>query len=194
MHFKRLKGFTLAELLITLLILGEIATFTIPKIITAQANGQYRASVKEAAAMISVAFSLYSTSNTVTANTSADNLTPYMNYLSTNSSTSIDLAQTMSTRACGGGYGCIKFHNGGMLMWTISDGFTGTNTTNAIIFYFDPDGHVTDGTTNGPGKSVALWLYANGRITSYNNLAPNTVYTGGTVGPNSWADPPWFSW
>ena len=34
------KGFTLAELLISLAILGVIATFTIPKIIGAAGNGQ----------------------------------------------------------------------------------------------------------------------------------------------------------
>src|SRR5579884_2608591 len=41
------KGFTLAELLISLLIIGEIATFTIPKIISAQQNNQKIAIFKE---------------------------------------------------------------------------------------------------------------------------------------------------
>lgn len=51
----RLTGFTLAELLIALLILGEIATFTIPKILASQQNGQRKAVFKETLATISEA-------------------------------------------------------------------------------------------------------------------------------------------
>lgn len=44
---KYLLGFTLAELLIAVAILGEIATFTIPKILSAQQNGQRIATFRE---------------------------------------------------------------------------------------------------------------------------------------------------
>lgn len=43
-------GFTLAELLIALAILGEIATFTIPKILSAQQNGQKKTVMRETVA------------------------------------------------------------------------------------------------------------------------------------------------
>jgi prepilin-type N-terminal cleavage/methylation domain-containing protein len=187
-------GFTLSELLIALMILGEISAFTIPKVLVSQANGRYNASAKETTSMISGAFIAYKRSNTPTASTSAGDLTPFMNYLATDSSTTIDLAQTDTTRACNGTtYGCVKLHAGGILMW--ADGaFSGTSALNAIYFYYDPDGRVTDGTTNGPGKSVGLWLYYNGRVTSYANIAPNTVYYAGTISPNANMDPPWFSW
>ena len=42
------KGFTLAELLISLGILGLIATFTIPKIVGAAGDSKYNAAAKEA--------------------------------------------------------------------------------------------------------------------------------------------------
>jgi prepilin-type N-terminal cleavage/methylation domain-containing protein len=189
-----ITGFTLSELLIALMILGEIATFTIPKVLISQANRRYNASAKEAASMISGSLTAYLRNNTLTASTSAGDLTPYMNYLATDASTTIDLAQTDTTRACNGTtYGCVKLHNGGTLMW--ADGaFSGTSALNAIYFYYDPDGRVTDGTTNGPGKSVGLWLYYNGRVTSYANIAPNTVYYAGTISPNASMDPPWFTW
>lgn len=47
------KGFTLAELLIALMILGEIATFTIPKILSAQTNGRKNAIFKETISTLS---------------------------------------------------------------------------------------------------------------------------------------------
>ncbi len=46
------KGFTLAELLVSLLILGEIATFTIPKILASQQNGMKKAILKETIATL----------------------------------------------------------------------------------------------------------------------------------------------
>lgn len=46
------KAFTLAELLIALAILGVIATFTIPKVLTANQNGTFKAIGKETAAML----------------------------------------------------------------------------------------------------------------------------------------------
>ncbi len=48
-------GFTLAELLIALMILGEIATFTIPKILSSQQNAQRKAIFKESISAISEA-------------------------------------------------------------------------------------------------------------------------------------------
>jgi prepilin-type N-terminal cleavage/methylation domain-containing protein len=46
------QGFTLAELLVSLLILGEIATFTIPKILSSQQNGMKKVILKETVATL----------------------------------------------------------------------------------------------------------------------------------------------
>ncbi|HEY9745532.1 MAG TPA: prepilin-type N-terminal cleavage/methylation domain-containing protein [Oculatellaceae cyanobacterium] len=53
---RHLTGFTLAELLIALSILGLIATFTIPKVLVAQQDMTYRANAKDVAAAISAAY------------------------------------------------------------------------------------------------------------------------------------------
>ncbi|MCE3234384.1 MAG: hypothetical protein K0Q50_564 [Vampirovibrio sp.] len=52
-HLKRRGGFTLAELLICLAILAEIATFTIPKMLYAQQSQQKKAVLKETIGSIS---------------------------------------------------------------------------------------------------------------------------------------------
>ena len=46
------KGFTLAELLIALLILGVIATFTIPKVLQTQIDSQKKSTFRETLAMM----------------------------------------------------------------------------------------------------------------------------------------------
>ena len=69
------SGFTLAELLIALLILGEISTFTIPKIIYSQQNQKYNAIAKESAAMISAAYQQYQYSGNSLTTMSATSLT-----------------------------------------------------------------------------------------------------------------------
>ncbi|WP_373531254.1 type II secretion system protein [Vampirovibrio sp.] len=51
--WKRFPGFTLAELLIALAILGVIATFTVPKILNAQQDSRKKAVFKETLAALS---------------------------------------------------------------------------------------------------------------------------------------------
>lgn len=51
-HLPSQPGFTLAELLIALAILGVIATFTIPKILQAQQNQEKHAIYKETIAAL----------------------------------------------------------------------------------------------------------------------------------------------
>lgn len=191
-QWRQARGFTLAELLIALAILGVIATFTIPKVLTAQQDSKYNAAAKEVAAMISGAYTVYAQTHTVTSGTTPGDLTPYMNFIAADTTSTVDAFYESVTHDCAT-YPCLKLHNGGMISYE-TGGFTGTDTTNAIYFYFDPDGKVTDGTTNGPGKSVCFWLYYNGRLSSYSNITPGTVYAGGTANPDPVADPPWFQW
>lgn len=190
----RNKAFTLSELLIALAILGVIATFTIPKVLQSQQDSRYKSIAKETAAMISDAYVVYKSHNTVSPATKSSDLTPYMNYVKVDTVTVIDYYQASTTDDCSTGVICLKLHNGSILTDEWGPSFTGTATTNAIHFLLDPDGKETDGTTNGPGKSVRFYLYYNGRIATYASIYPNTKASDGTRNPNPALDPPWFSW
>jgi len=188
-------GFTLAELLISLAILGVIATFTIPKILSTQQNSQYNATAKEAVSAVAGAYTLYKQNYTLSSSTTFGDLTPYLNYVKLDSSGAlIDDLYTHSTADCDTGsfHYCLRLHNGATLMY-FYDNFGGTGTTNGIFFNVDPDGMVTDGTTNGPGKAIQFWLYYNGRISSSAQIVANTCSSSGCHSPGS-VDPPWFQW
>lgn len=194
----RNQGFTLAELLISLAILGVIATFTIPKILVTQQNQKHSAIVKEAASMVSGVYSAYKLQNIATSGTSFGDLTPYMNYLRVDNSTTIDTFYGQGSRTCNSvNYGCLKLHNGATLLYAsdITSGFFGgTGTTNGIYFIVDPDGSETDGTTNGPGKGTEFWLYYNGKVTSKANTFPQVCNSGNCYVPSGNEDPPYFNW
>jgi len=190
----KFKAFTLAELLIALAILGVIATFTIPKVLFAHESAKDNAIAKEAIAMISGAYSQYQVDATATSATTAADFTPYMNYVwvDTNAAHTIDDSYNAGTDVdCDNVHICLKLANGSVLMY-FTPSFGGTNATNALQFHIDPDGVVTDGTTNGPGKALDFWLYYNGRITTNENMTPNTCTSFSCYNPGT--DPPWFSW
>jgi len=186
------KGFTLVELLICLYILALIATFTIPKLLVTQQNQQYNASAKEMASLASAAYQQLQFSGSVTSSTRGKDLSPYMNYLSVDTSSLIDNIPGATTNSCSSSNPCLNLHNGGKLMlW--GNYFAGT-TNNVIFIQYDPDGVVTDGTTSGPGKSVKFAIYYNGMITSRGNIIPGSKDNAATYNPDATADPPWFSW
>lgn len=156
MSQKHRFGFTLAELLIALSILGVIATFTIPKILASQQTQQYNAVAKENIGAMISAYQQLKTNGLLSTSTTYGAFTPYLNYVAADTSGiwSMDSVPTMGTITCNASnYACLKMHNGSMIGYRVDVSFGGSNTTNAIHFVIDPDGRVTDGTTNGPGKS-----------------------------------------
>jgi len=189
------NGFTLAELLIALSILGVIATFTIPKILQSTSDQTDNSIAKEAVSMVSQAYQAYRLSNTVTSATGFSDLTPYMNYVTvdTLNTVVIDRAYNDTTTACSSTYPCLRLHNGARILYTPADTFGGTGALNSIYFYLDPDG-VSNPSTTGPGKSVLFFMYYSGRVTTYGTILSNTIAGGGTYNPVPTADPPWFNW
>jgi prepilin-type N-terminal cleavage/methylation domain-containing protein len=74
-------GFTLAELVVALAILGVIISFSIPKIFSVQQNSKMKSIAKESFGAMSAAYSIYKLNNSVDGNTNILNLTSYLNYV-----------------------------------------------------------------------------------------------------------------
>jgi len=198
LYGRSIAGFTLAELLIALVILGVIATFTIPKVLSSQQDTKYKALGKEVAGMISAAYEAYKHENTPTAAMVPYDLAPYMNYVRVDSLSVVDDSQTNGNRPCSTTW-CLVLHNGAFLQATGGTSFNSTAATNAIMFRMDPDGKVTDGGTGdtsptAPGKAVHFWLYYDGRLTTRGGIVSNTCNSSGCFGPAPSQDPPWFNW
>lgn len=189
MCWKRDRGFTLAELLIALAILGVIATFTIPKVLTAQQNQQKIAAATETLAMVSEAYQLYARQNGYSADTTVGMLTPYMNYVSVNTTGKMDdVGTNTGMKDCASGYTCLQLHNQGTLFYNTNISFGGSGTTNAVRIYYDPD---STRLTTPPSKSLLIILFYSGRVSTWRK-APAFVDSLGTPGGSM--DPVWFSW
>ena len=184
-------AFTLAELLIALLILGVIATFTIPKVLQSQQSGEFKSKAKETVAMISGAYEAYKQENNITSSLVSGDLTRYMNYVNVKNSGATDKWETDGgSNNCGTAFWkCIALHNGAVLGYTNTENMSCTTNNCAIYYHLD-----IDGVSNGVNNSVVMFLYSNGRITSWGTLAPGTVNDGGGYGPIPSYDPPWFGW
>lgn len=189
----RSKAFTLAELLIAVAILGEIATFTIPKIVSSQQTGTYNAAAKENIAAISSAYQQYALNNTISASTDFADMTQYLNYVQVDTATgSVDWVYgNTTTDNCSSSSPCLRMHNGSIIKYWDFENYSGTSTTHSFLLIIDPDGKVSGSTTNGPGKSLAVILYYNGRIS---DVSQPGVSCCNTYGWPSSVIPPWFSW
>ncbi|MDX2085001.1 MAG: type II secretion system protein [Candidatus Melainabacteria bacterium] len=185
------QGFTLAELLIALAILGVIATFTIPKVLNGSQNQAKNAICKEVAATLAGAYQAYSQNTTPTASTSFANLLPYINYAKVDTSTTIDDDDVPATSTtCSATRVCYRLHNGAIISPGVVGSlpsFGGTSSLHAIFLVVDPDGQY------GGDRSATIWIYFNGRVTSNEHLLPGTTNSALWDG-GGYPDPEWFSW
>lgn len=199
-------GFSLVELLITLALLGMIATFTIPKLLqtpNSTLNSKQTAMAKDVAFMILAAYEQYRAANsTVTTNTTPGALTPYMNYVSVDTSgTTVDAHPGWSgtsgsgRNTCNSSNPCLKLHNGGSLYMKNANSFGCATSICLIEFSFDPDTKTAGNTGNSPTKALQLELYYDGTIRSRAQTKPGSCdSTGcGSLGPSAGFDPNWFT-
>jgi prepilin-type N-terminal cleavage/methylation domain-containing protein len=188
-----MRGFTLAELLIALAILGVIATFTIPKVLNSQQSSSWKAIAKETASSVASAYTSYRLKNQPTAATKSVDLSPYLNYLKVHTTGSFDGPPTDTpTRSCNtpATYTCLRLHNGALLILDSQVGFGGTTDNRIIWFLLDPDG-----VSKADATSVWYVLYFNGRVSSWGEASPGTVDGwGDPYGPNPAVNPSWFNW
>lgn len=188
------RGFTLAELLIALAILGVIATFTIPKILSSQQDSKKTATTKEAAAAVAQAWQMYRQDN-APVDTDLRVLEPYLNYVVkyTDGSSQGDMAVTEGDMVCSINTPCYKLASGAVIQLYNWREFGGTGILNATGFDVDPDGQAS-GITDGPGKGVEFALYFNGRLATSGTTAPGTQWSGGAYPACPTCDPSWFTW
>ncbi len=189
-------GFTLAELLSALAILGIIATFTIPKVLSSSTNGQMKAMGKEFAATISAAYQAYSLENAVSSTTGWVDLTPYINYVNieTTGTVSVNPCEVPADYDCDASYPCIKLHGGAKVSYGVSDRFNGTTNKHSLRLWFDPNG-----TSSGAKDSLILYLYTDGKIRTTETVETSTLTfqtSGGasSFNPMASCDPTWFGW
>ena len=181
------SGFTLAEILIALGLLGVIAAFTIPKVLQSTGSSRSAAVFKETAAAVAGAFSTYTLNNTLAAanhfGTFTTNATTgSLNFVRESIATDVMTAGTGGTAACSATNPCIVTHMGSWIQYSPANTFGGTAATNGVQFAIDPDGA-------GSTAPVQMYLYANGRITTVGSGATVPTSGAGYTGVANSADP-----
>jgi prepilin-type N-terminal cleavage/methylation domain-containing protein len=171
------KGFSLAELLVALAVLGIIATFSIPKLLDSMGSSKTAAIAKETAAMIAGAYSEHKASVTAQANTRASDLTNYLNYVEviTSGSFPTDPYDGVNLQDCSDTLPCLMLHSGAILQYDTGMTFGGTDATRALVFNVDPDG---DG--NAAGR-VTFIQFFNGRLTTRGKNGADALTDGATL-------------
>jgi prepilin-type N-terminal cleavage/methylation domain-containing protein len=196
--YSKQVGFTLAEVLIVMAILGVVATFTVPKVLYSSNQASWNAKAKEAAAAISEAYTLYRMEKGVSASTKSTDILAYINSVGPYTGT-INSVPGESSLSCTG-TSCIQLHNGAVIMASDHNNFGGTTPNHGVWFRIDPDGQNTDGGTATPANGAVLfWLYANGGLRTWGTaLSPTHYFINGSLvssyGPTPSYDPTWFSW
>lgn len=169
-------AFTLTELLIALAILGMIATFTIPKILNAQADSRNKAVAKEIIGMVSNAVYLAQTNGALSITSTFADLTPYMNYVAVDTTSTVDsVPGGVGATPCAT-YKCLRLHNGALLLYDPTQTFS--TTMGALPAIIDPDGQVTS-----KNDSLGIVVDYSSRIADYEVVLGDSSHT-----------PAWFTW
>jgi prepilin-type N-terminal cleavage/methylation domain-containing protein len=174
-------GFTLAELLIALAILGLIATFTIPMVLQGSTEARWNTIAKEDIASICGIFNelrLKGLSHTQLANYESrlNFVKEYIGTIDGSADEGEDGIGNINMCISNSSSRCYLLPNGSVVQ--LRPQFTAFNNE-AIIFAIDVDGQENPSGDN----SLYVYIYKNGR-----------VETSGTRDAIPTWDPPWFSW
>lgn len=156
------KGFTLAEMMITLSLVGVMAVMLMQLVFSATANSNGLVRVKEIAQQIQNAASTLQTSNPGLVNPSGAQIAALMNFTSTTTTTTLftgltDASPVNCTQAAT--ISCYRFSNESVLM-TDNNPLAQIGGVNYTRFLVDPDGA-------RPNPPVALiYRYDTGRLTT----------------------------
>lgn len=163
MFKKHSKAFTLAELLISLLILAEIAAFAIPKVLVAYQNQQKIAIAKE---MLGAAGAVYTKlqANGTLVNATGAEFARNMNYISQDSTTIIDDAQSTGwgNLNCSTWWAkCYRLHSGAIIGADDTGAMGGTTFNQSVWLLVD-----VEGSYQGDHNGFWMQIHGNGRITT----------------------------
>jgi prepilin-type N-terminal cleavage/methylation domain-containing protein len=185
------KGFTLSELLVSLAVLGLIAAFAVPKVLTSVGNSTLLANAKEAISIITGALDSFKADNngmlpTITSLNTATGLMSKVNYVQYGTYTRVNTAETPDTFVAAAvptaGSEAVRFSSGLIIAFNPLDNFTftaaGAITHGRVVFEIDPDG-------TGPNKGISAVLGDDGRVflpnnATLTNVPYNSYGTGGT--------------
>lgn len=193
---KKISGFTIAELLIGLAIIALIAIFTIPNVLNSMQGQEDKRITQDAIKRIQSAYQKYRLNANATSATTFANITPYLNYARVETAKVVDDMQTTGTHTCGGsGYVCVELDTGASIFYHPFMTFNTADSVGCISLYIDPDNKETVvGSTNGPGKSVPIFLFYDGKIRDRSRLTVNCVSSFNTYTNVSTFVPPWFDY
>jgi type II secretory pathway pseudopilin PulG len=195
-HSKPIKpyfGFTLAELIISIGVLGVMASVSIPKLVNVQYRQKMNTVGKEIAATMTEAHTQAKLAGRLRSTTSLYDLMTYVNTAQMKTSGLVDDTAGSTSLDCAS-LDCYVFSNGAVLVDT-GTSFGGEGNLNALLFHLDPDGKYS-GSSSGSGKAGVFFIYYNGRITSI-DVIPNNTYVGTwnitlSAIPSERAD--WLTW
>ncbi len=192
-------GYTLAEMLITIGILGVMAAIAIP-LLFSDTTKRDNSIVKQAIAEVTSGMTqLKLDENLNTTSTFAD-LLPYIKYTRLANGGYIDANPSHSPgdpincpstycscsyAADPSGTNCMVLSSGAVVMFDRNAKFNGSGANNAIPFLVDMDGKRLS-TPN----SAMLWLYYDGTVNSRGK--GTAVNSAGTFNANGAMDPPWL--
>lgn len=182
------NGFTLSEALVSIALLGVLASMLVPALTTNVGKEKLMGVSKQTATEIGRAYAIYSKNQFPTEDTTSAEIMENVGYVRKikDDSHSVQLDgiegnTEAATYTCSEETPCLLLQNGGLLMYRPDATFGATLSNAAMRFLLDPDG-------SGPHTGIVFLLYFRGRV-STQTLSPEANLSDGDWLPNQIEDP-----